>query len=354
MAAEMFYDDDADLALIQGKNVAVLGYGSQGHAHSLSLRDSGVDVRVGLPEGSKSRAKAEAEGLRVLTPAEAVEEADVIVILAPDHVQRKLYAESVEPNLTAGDTLVFGHGFNIRFGYITPPDGVDVFMVAPKGPGHLVRREYVDGRGVPVLVAVEEDASGKAWDLALSYAKAIGGLRAGGIKTTFTEETETDLFGEQAVLCGGASQLVMYGFETLIEAGYQPEVAYFECLHELKLIVDLMYEGGIAKQRWSVSDTAEYGDYVSGPRVITPAGEGEHAGDPRGHQERLVRPAVHRRPGRRRPGVQGAARQGRGAPDRADRPRAAQADGVGEVPRLRLRRGHRHPLTRRELPRAGR
>ncbi len=266
--AEMFYDDDADLSLIQGKNVAVLGYGSQGHAHSLSLRDSGVDVRIGLPEGSKSREKAEAEGLRVLTPAEAVEEADVIVILAPDHVQRKLYAESVEPNLAPGDTLVFGHGFNIRFGYITPPEGVDVFMVAPKGPGHLVRREYVDGRGVPVLVAVEKDASGKTWDLALSYAKAIGGLRAGGIKTTFTEETETDLFGEQAVLCGGASQLVQYGFEVLTEAGYQPEVAYFECLHELKLIVDLMYEGGIAKQRWSVSDTAEYGDYVSGPRVI--------------------------------------------------------------------------------------
>jgi ketol-acid reductoisomerase len=266
----MFYDDDADLALIQGKSVAVLGYGSQGHAHALSLRDSGVDVRIGLPEGSKSRAKAEAEGLRVLAPAEAVEEADVIVILAPDHVQRKLYSESVEPNLAEGDTLVFGHGFNIRFGYITPPEGVDVFMVAPKGPGHLVRREYVDGRGVPVLVAVEKDASGKAWELALSYAKAIGGLRAGGIKTTFTEETETDLFGEQAVLCGGASQLVQYGFEVLTEAGYQPEVAYFECLHELKLIVDLMYEGGIAKQRWSVSDTAEYGDYVSGPRVITP------------------------------------------------------------------------------------
>ncbi len=266
--AEMFYDDDADLSLIQGKNVAVIGYGSQGHAHALSLRDSGVDVRVGLQPGSKSRPKAEAEGLRVLTPAEAAEEADVIVILAPDQHQRKLYAEEIAPALTEGDTLVFGHGFNIRFGYITPPDGVDVFMVAPKGPGHLVRREYVDGRGVPVLVAVEKDASGKAWDLALSYAKAIGGLRAGGIKTTFTEETETDLFGEQAVLCGGASQLVQYGFETLIEAGYQPEVAYFECLHELKLIVDLMYEGGIAKQRWSVSDTAEYGDYVSGPRVI--------------------------------------------------------------------------------------
>ena len=269
--AQMFYDDDADLSLIQGRNVAVLGYGSQGHAHALSLRDSGVDVRIGLPEGSKSRAKAEAEGLRVLTPAEAVEEADLIMILAPDQVQKKLYEEHVKPNLVEGDALFFGHGFNIRFGFIEAPEGVDVCMVAPKGPGHLVRREYVDGRGVPVLVAVEEDASGSAWDLALSYAKAIGGLRAGGIKTTFPEETETDLFGEQAVLCGGASQLVMYGFETLIEAGYQPEVAYFECLHELKLIVDLMYEGGIAKQRWSVSDTAEYGDYVSGPRVIDPS-----------------------------------------------------------------------------------
>ncbi|MBC2933273.1 ketol-acid reductoisomerase [Nocardioides sp. zg-1228] len=266
----MFYDDDADLSLIQGKNVAVIGYGSQGHAHALSLRDSGVDVRIGLQPGSKSRDKAEAEGLRVLTPREAAEESDVIVILAPDQHQRTLYAQEIEPALTPGDTLVFGHGFNIRFGYITPPDGVDVIMVAPKGPGHLVRREYVDGRGVPVLVAVEKDESGKAWDLALSYAKAIGGLRAGGIRTTFTEETETDLFGEQAVLCGGASQLVQYGFEVLTEAGYQPEVAYFECLHELKLIVDLMYEGGIAKQRWSVSDTAEFGDYVSGPRVITP------------------------------------------------------------------------------------
>jgi ketol-acid reductoisomerase len=264
----MFYDDDADLSLIQKRNVAVLGYGSQGHAHALSLRDSGVDVRVGLPEGSKSRAKAEAEGLRVVTPFEACEEADLIMVLVPDHVQRHVYAEAIEPNLVDGDALFFGHGFNIRFGYIKPPAGVDVAMVAPKGPGHLVRREFVDGRGVPVLVAVEQDPTGKAWPLALSYAKAIGGLRAGGIKTTFTEETETDLFGEQAVLCGGMSKLVQYGFETLIEAGYQPEVAYFECLHELKLIVDLMYEGGIAKQRWSVSDTAEFGDYTSGPKVI--------------------------------------------------------------------------------------
>jgi ketol-acid reductoisomerase len=269
--AQMFYDDDADLGVVQGRHVAVLGYGSQGHAHALSLRDSGVDVRVGLLEGSRSRPKAEAEGLRVVTPYEACEEADLIVVLAPDPAQRDLYREAVEPNLVDGDALFFGHGFNIRFGYVQPPPGVDVCMVAPKGPGHLVRREFSEGRGVPVLVAVENDASGKAWDLALSYAKGIGGLRAGGIRTTFTEETETDLFGEQAVLCGGASALVQAGFETLVDAGYQPEVAYFECLHELKLIVDLMYEGGIAKQRWSVSDTAEYGDYVSGPRIIDDA-----------------------------------------------------------------------------------
>ena len=266
--AEMFYDSDADLSIIQGRTVAVIGYGSQGHAHALSLRDSGVDVRVGLREGSASAAKAEAEGLRVVSVAEAAAEADLIMILAPDQHQRKIYAEDIEPNLQEGDALFFAHGFNIRFGYITAPEGVDVCMVAPKGPGHLVRREYAEGRGVPAIVAVEVDASGEAWPLALSYAKAIGSLRAGGIKTTFTEETETDLFGEQAVLCGGASALVQAGFETLVEAGYQPEVAYFECLHELKLIVDLMYEGGIAKQRWSVSDTAEFGDYVSGPRVI--------------------------------------------------------------------------------------
>ena len=266
--AELFYDADADLSIIQNRVVAVMGYGSQGHAHSLSLRDSGVDVRVGLSPNSKSRAKAEEEGLRVVDPATAAAEADLIMMTVPDPVQKKLYAEAIAPNLQEGDALFFAHGFNIRFGYVNPPATVDVCMVAPKGPGHLVRREYVAGRGVPAIVAVEQDFTGQAWPLALSYARAIGSLRAGGIKTTFTEETETDLFGEQAVLCGGASQLVMYGFETLVEAGYQPEVAYFECLHELKLIVDLMYEGGIAKQRWSVSDTAEYGDYVSGPRVI--------------------------------------------------------------------------------------
>jgi ketol-acid reductoisomerase len=268
--AEIFYDKDADLALIQGKKVAVIGYGSQGHAHSLNLKDSGVDVVVGLQSGSKSKAVAEEAGLKVLTPAEAAAWADVIMILTPDPVQRHVYASDIAPNLSAGKALVFGHGFSIRYGFIKPPADVDVFLVAPKGPGHLVRREYIGGKGVPNLIAVEQDATGGAFDLALSYSKAIGGTRAGTIKTTFTEETETDLFGEQAVLCGGASQLVMYGFETLTEAGYQPEVAYFEVLHELKLIVDLMYEGGIAKQRWSVSTTAEYGDYVSGPRVIGP------------------------------------------------------------------------------------
>jgi ketol-acid reductoisomerase len=265
---EIFYDDNADLALIQGKKVAVIGYGSQGHAHALNLRDSGVQVKIGLKEGSKSIAKATDAGFEVLTSAEAAKWADVVVILAPDQHQRGLYAADIKDNLIAGDTLVFGHGFNIRFGYIDAPSDVDVILVAPKGPGHTVRREYEAGRGVPVIVAVENDATGNAWDLAWSYSKAIGGLRAGGIKTTFTEETETDLFGEQAVLCGGTSQLVQYGFETLIEAGYQPQIAYFEVLHELKLIVDLMWEGGIAKQRWSISDTAEYGDYVSGPRVI--------------------------------------------------------------------------------------
>lgn len=267
---ERYYDDNADLSVIQGKKVAVVGFGSQGHAHALSLRDSGVDVRIGLAEGSKSRDKASAQGFEVGTPGEVADWADVVVILAPDQVQADIYDNEIKGKLSAGKTLVFSHGFNIRFGYIQAPEGVDVIMVAPKGPGHIVRREFVDGRGVPVLVAVEKDETGSAWDTVLSYAKAIGGLRAGGIKTTFTEETETDLFGEQAVLCGGVSHLVQAGFETLTEAGYQPEIAYFEVLHELKLIVDLMVEGGIAKQRWSCSDTAEYGDYVSGPRVITP------------------------------------------------------------------------------------
>jgi ketol-acid reductoisomerase len=273
--AELFYDDHADLSIIQSRNVAVIGYGSQGHAHALSLRDSGVDVRVGLPETSRSRAAAEAEGLRVVTPYEACEEADVVMVLAPDPAQRAVYAEAIAPNLVDGDAMFFGHGLNIRYGLIQPPAGVDVCMVAPKGPGHLVRRQFSEGKGVPVLVAVEQDASGSAWDLALSYAKGIGGTRAGAIKTTFTEETETDLFGEQAVLCGGISHLIQAGYETLVEAGYQPEVAYFECLHEMKLIVDLMYEGGLAKMRWSVSETAEYGDYTRGPRIITDATKAE-------------------------------------------------------------------------------
>jgi ketol-acid reductoisomerase len=267
--AELFYDDDADLSVIQGRNVAVLGYGSQGHAHALSLRDSGVDVRVGLPETSKSRERAESEGLRVVTPFEACEEADLVMVLAPDPLQRKIYAEAIEPNLVDGDAIFFGHGLNIRYDLIKPPAGVDVCMVAPKGPGHLVRRQFVDGRGVPVLIAVEQDATGGAWDLVKSYAKGIGGTRAGAIKTTFTEETETDLFGEQAVLCGGLSELIKAGFETLVNAGYQPEVAYFECLHEVKLIVDLMYEGGLSKMYWSVSETAEYGGYTRGPRLVT-------------------------------------------------------------------------------------
>lgn len=266
--AEIFYDDDADLSIIQSKKVAVIGYGSQGHAHAQNLRDSGVDVVIGLKEGSKSIQKATEAGFTVKTAGEATKDADVIVVLAPDQVQRFLYAEEIEPNLKPGSTLVFGHGFNIRYGYIKPAEGVNVIMVAPKGPGHVVRREYEAGRGVPVVVAVEQDATGDAWPLALSYAKGIGALRAGGIKTTFTEETETDLFGEQSVLCGGVSHLIQAGFETLTEAGYQPEIAYFEVCHELKMIVDLINEGGLAKQRWSISDTAEYGDYISGPRVI--------------------------------------------------------------------------------------
>lgn len=275
MSVNIYYDADADLSIIQGRKVAVIGYGSQGHAHSLSLRDSGAEVKIGLPEGSKSRQKAADEGLEVGTPAEVSAWADVIMVLAPDTKQRFIYAQDIEPNLKDGDALFFGHGFNIRYELIKPPANVDVAMVAPKGPGHLVRRQFVDGKGVPALIAVEQDASGNAKALALSYAAGIGGARAGVIETTFKEETETDLFGEQAVLCGGAAALVQTGFEVLTEAGYAPEIAYFECLHELKLIVDLMYEGGIANERFSISDTAEYGDLTRGPRVITPAVKAE-------------------------------------------------------------------------------
>ncbi len=266
--ANVFYEKDADASLIAGRKVAIIGYGSQGHAHALNLRDSGVDVRVGLREGSSSAAKAEAAGLSVRSIADAAAEADLIMILAPDTEQKAIYEESIQPNLKQGDALFFAHGFNIHFGQISAPEGVDVAMVAPKGPGHLVRRTYTEGGGVPALIAVHQDASGKARDLALSYASAIGGARAGVLVTTFDEETETDLFGEQVVLCGGVTALVQAGFETLVEAGYQPESAYFECLHELKLIVDLMYEGGIAGMRYSISDTAEYGDLTRGPRIV--------------------------------------------------------------------------------------
>jgi ketol-acid reductoisomerase len=266
--ATIYYDQDADLSLIQGRKVAVLGYGSQGHAHALNLRDSGVDVRVGLRAGSSSRARAEEQGLRVLDTNEAAAEADVIVVLAPDTHQKGMWAAGLAEAVVPGNALVFGHGFNIHFGFITPPEGVDVFLVAPKSPGHIARRMYEQGQGVPGLVAVHQDASGSALELGKSYAAGLGLTRAGVLQTTFAEETETDLFGEQAVLCGGVSHLVQAGFETLVEAGYQPEAAYFECLHELKLIVDMMYEGGISWMRYSVSTTAEYGDYVSGPRVI--------------------------------------------------------------------------------------
>ncbi len=273
--AKLYYDQDADLALVRGKKVAVIGYGSQGHAHSLNLKDSGVTVRVGLAEGSKSRAKAEAAGLTVDTVAQVSAWADVIMMLAPDTKQPKIYHESVAPHLGAGKVLMFGHGFNIRFGAIVPPTDVDVTMIAPKAPGHRVREVFVEGGGTPALLAVHQDATGNAKELALSYAKALGVTRAGVIETTFAEETETDLFGEQAVLCGGVSALVKAGFETLVKAGYQPEVAYFECLHELKLIVDLMYRGGLNYMRYSVSDTAEHGDYTGGPRLITEETMGE-------------------------------------------------------------------------------
>jgi len=273
--ATVSYEADADRSLIADKKVAILGYGSQGHAHALNLADSGVDVRVGLREGSSSAAKATEAGLKVAGLSEATAEADVIMVLLPDTEHEAVFAEHIAPNLKSGDTLLVAHGFSVRFGYITAPDGVDVALVAPKGPGHLVRRTYTEGGGVPALIAVHQDASGHARGTALAYADAIGGTRAGVLDTTFEEETETDLFGEQVVLCGGLTALVQAGFETLVEAGYQPESAYFECLHELKLIVDLMYEQGIAGMRYSISTTAEYGDLTRGPRIITPAVKAE-------------------------------------------------------------------------------
>jgi ketol-acid reductoisomerase len=271
MPATVYYDNDVDSVLIADRKVAILGYGSQGHAHALNLKDSGVDVVVGLRAGSTSKAKAEAAGLRVLTIADAVREADIVMILLPDTEQKKVYDAEIAPNLDDGDSLAFAHGFNIHFGQIAPPAGVDVWMIAPKGPGHLVRRTYEEGGGVPCLVAVAQDATGKAKQIALAYAQAIGGTRAGVLDTTFEEETETDLFGEQVVLCGGLVELIRNGYETLVEAGYQPESAYFETLHEVKLIVDLIYEGGIASMNYSISDTAEYGEMSRGPRVVTPA-----------------------------------------------------------------------------------
>jgi ketol-acid reductoisomerase len=275
MAATVYYEADADPSIIRGRKVAIIGYGSQGHAHALNLKESGVEVCVGLREGSSSKAKAENAGLTVRSIDDAAAWADVIMILAPDTEQKAIFDAHIAPHLQPGDALAFAHGFNVRFGRITAPEGVDSIMIAPKGPGHLVRRTYTEGGGVPALIAVDQDATGNAKALALSYAEAIGGARAGVIETTFPEETETDLFGEQVVLCGGLTKLVQYGFETLTEAGYAPEMAYFECLHEVKLIVDLMYEEGIAGMRYSISDTAEYGDLTRGPRIITDATKAE-------------------------------------------------------------------------------
>jgi ketol-acid reductoisomerase len=270
-----YNDQDGSIEALKGKKIAIIGYGSQGHAHALNLRDSGLDVVVGLPESSKSRAKAAAAGLTVLTPGEAAKAADVIMILVPDHLQSDIYENDIAPNLKAGKTLMFAHGFSIHFKAIDPPKDIDVTMVAPKAPGHRVREVFTEGSGVPALVAVHQDASGKALENALAYATGLGCLRAGVLETSFREETESDLFGEQAVLCGGAAELIQAGFQTLVDAGYAPEIAYFECLHELKLIVDLIYEGGLSYMRYSISDTAEYGDYTRGPRIVNDATRAE-------------------------------------------------------------------------------
>ena len=354
MPAKVSYEKDADSSLIAGRKVAVIGYGSQGHAHALNLKESGVDVRVGLRDGSSSKAKAESVGLRVTSIADAAAEADLVMMLLPDTEQRDVYERDVAPNLSSGDALFFAHGFNIRFGQIKPPAGVDVAMVAPKGPGHLVRRTYTEGGGVPCLIAVAQDASGKARDLALSYSDAIGGTRAGVLETTFEEETETDLFGEQVVLCGGLTSLVRAGFETLVEAGYQPESAYFECLHEVKLIVDLMYEQGITGMRYSISDTAEYGDVTRGPRIITDETKAEmkrilsEIQSGKFAEEWIAelrgRPRQVPGPARRRQGPPDRVRgQGAPRPDAVDQRReAVGAGGVGRGSRLRSRHAAAH------------
>ncbi len=347
MPATISYDDDADLGLLSGKKVAVLGYGSQGHAHALNLKDSGVDVIVGLREGSSSKAKAEEAGLTVLPTGEAVAAADIVMVLLPDTEQKKVYEADIAPNLAAGNSLAFAHGFNIHFGQIAPPEGVDVWMIAPKGPGHLVRRTYEEGGGVPALVAVAQDATGNARATGLAYARGIGATRAGVLDTTFEEETETDLFGEQVVLCGGLVELIRNGFETLVEAGYQPESAYFETLHEVKLIVDLIYEGGIANMRYSISDTAEYGDMTRGSRIINAVDEGRDAQDPRRDPERRVRQGVDRGERSGPPELRPAARRVGEAPDRSRRRAAAFDDAVD-----RGRQGQAPGRLRRLTPRS--
>ncbi len=342
MAVTIYHENDANPELIQGKKVAIIGYGSQGHAHALNLKDSGADVRVGLREGSKSREAAEEAGLKVMGVAEAAEEADLIMILTPDETQAATYEAEIAPHLKPGDTLAFAHGFNIHYGYITPPADVDVVMIAPKGPGHMVRRVFTEGAGVPCLICVHQDASGQAKDVALSYAWGIGGARAGVIETTFKNETETDLFGEQAVLCGGVTALINAGFETLVEAGYPPEMAYFECFHEMKLIVDLMYEGGMAKMRNSISNTAEYGDYYAGPQVITDEAPGRDEPGARAHPGRQLRPRVHGGLGERPEVAARAARRARRGPHRAG--------GRGHPLHVQLRAALERPHGAAQLP----